>query len=385
MSTADEFESILQWYPELVLISKSTATWNGFLNIQRKVNIFSAVRIKIKLSVPNYPSLDDTKIEIKSTSFLFSPQFYAKVDDLIKKASSVSSFLKQLQLFITDYVDEKNAEEITYSTAIDIINELRDTFSIESDVEIFFKENLDFIKLHYQGINMLMKKDNICLNSWKIISSDLPKLQSDSFENNIDSLIEARQKFKTQIELLKPLWKQLHHIDNNCYIMDPAEPKPYHLYRRIYITQSLSILITLHSMNPTDIPHIQFLGSDIEVDAIRSILSDNLSKWDAEINILNNLQNVLEVVKFPTKPDEISNNVGDCIVDDDECCICFSMELEDEKFPTKACNNRKCRRIFHFNCLLQWLQAVAGNQVVFDTIHGKCPNCEETISCPVNK
>lgn len=41
------------------------------------------------------------------------------------------------------------------------------------------------------------------------------------------------------------------------------------------------------------------------------------------------------------------------MVDDSECCICFSYESEDDVLPDEVCNNIKCHRRFHAVCLYE--------------------------------
>lgn len=62
---------------------------------------------------------------------------------------------------------------------------------------------------------------------------------------------------------------------------------------------------------------------------------------------------LLDINKFPVKEEKTSAEDGNVIVGDEECCICFSMELDNEILPDKICNNEKCRRHFHTPCLLQ--------------------------------
>lgn len=48
-----------------------------------------------------------------------------------------------------------------------------------------------------------------------------------------------------------------------------------------------------------------------------------------------------------------STEVNNVIVADEECCICFSLQLDNETLPDKICSNEKCKRHFHTSCLLQ--------------------------------
>lgn len=59
-----------------------------------------------------------------------------------------------------------------------------------------------------------------------------------------------------------------------CWVIDPIQPKPYHLYRRIYLSPSLSFFITLNPIDPTGYPTIKFLGAKTEVEKYRDMIQD---------------------------------------------------------------------------------------------------------------
>lgn len=79
-----------------------------------------------------------------------------------------------------------------------------------------------------------------------------------------------------------------------------------------------------------------------------------LQTWNSENGILENLFILLNLSKFPQKQEQ-SDSIDDknCMFMDEDCCICFSLESDKEKFPSKICDNIKCRRHFHKECLLQ--------------------------------
>lgn len=74
--------------------------------------------------------------------------------------------------------------------------------------------------------------------------------------------------------------------------------------------------------------------------------------WRPEHDIINNLKMLLNIDIFPKKEIEESTEDYNAVVTDEECCICFSLDL-DNNLPDKICNNEKCRRHFHTSCLLQ--------------------------------
>lgn len=59
-------------------------------------------------------------------------------------------------------------------------------------------------------------------------------------------------------------------------MLDPPKPKPYHLYRRIHLTPSLSMFVKIDPVNPMDLPEIKFMGSETEAELKRDLVSKNL-------------------------------------------------------------------------------------------------------------
>ncbi|XP_046818475.1 E3 ubiquitin-protein ligase FANCL isoform X1 [Vespa crabro] len=385
----EECASILQWHPEIILTSTSPVSWQGYLIIACPLNTIEKQKIKVKLTLPNYPSLHNAVLNFgKSFAFLRKRTFIKSVNDLIKKASSVSSFLRLLQSLISESIGKLNEEcnvPIDLSPTV-ILQDLKDIFESQSDIKLSSNSSLNIIKLSLRNIHIVLKKTNDSINPWNVISNDLPEIPAlGSFNQNISSLITVINKFKQQVEILDDLWEVLSDIDGSCCILDPIPPKPYHLYRRVYLSESLSMLITINPLNPTSLPELKFLGSDVDVQRQKDIISENMHIWNSENGILENLLILLNISKFPQKQEQYDSiNDKNCMFMDEECCICFSLESDKEQFPNKICDNIKCRRHFHTKCLLQWLQAVAGNQVAFGHIHGTCPHCEENISCPIN-
>lgn len=97
-------EFLLEWHPEMILVSKSPVTWQGFLVISHASCTsydIQCPRIKLKLILPNYPSFRDAQIRFgKQIAFLRNIEFIEKVKALIKSTEMVSLFLRQLQSLI---------------------------------------------------------------------------------------------------------------------------------------------------------------------------------------------------------------------------------------------------------------------------------------------
>lgn len=383
-----DYKFMIQLYPEMILISKKPVTWKGFLEIP--CNSGRSMRIRLKLIVYNYPSLSGANIYFgKEIAFIRRKEFSDKVKDLMCSVTKVSTFLKQLQLLISNFINSSYIENYEYDViadqAMETLKELKNVLKIPSGIKISSDSSLNTIELSLNDVTVKLQRTSHRTCPWTVVYSDLPEISTlGPFEKNISTLDIARNKLKLQVEMLKKAWSNLEQIDKNCWVIDPLQPKPYHLYRRIYLTPCLSMFIKIDPLNHMDLPEIKFMGSDTEVESKTNLVSRNLHKWDPSCDIINNLITLLNIDAFPKK--EIKKEAIDynVIVTDEECCICFSLKLDNETLPDKICNNEKCRRHFHTSCLLQWLQAIAGNHVIFHQIHGSCPNCKESISCRID-
>jgi len=65
-------------------------------------------------------------------------------------------------------------------------------------------------------------------------------------------------------------------ITRNCWVIDPPEPNKSHMYRRIHLSQSISVTITIDPLNPTALPTLKFSGSDNEVKKQIDDVSNNI-------------------------------------------------------------------------------------------------------------
>lgn len=62
----------------------------------------------------------------------------------------------------------------------------------------------------------------------------------------------------------------------NCWVIDPLEPNKSHMHRRIHLSQSISVTITIDPLKPTALPVIKFSGSDSEVKKQTDYVSGNI-------------------------------------------------------------------------------------------------------------
>ncbi|XP_063978562.1 E3 ubiquitin-protein ligase FANCL isoform X2 [Diachasmimorpha longicaudata] len=375
-----EYSEIVKYHPLLVLISEKPMTWYGFLLLNKDT------RVEIKLRVPHYPELRGAKVRFGQQICLFQgSDFENKFNDLLANGTSVPSFLRQLQGLMEGIIKQKTSDMTSKSHFFnkDMLKELT-TLLKEPEFQVEGNNDLSAVKIIYNNISVTLKPENMSSNPWTLLSSDLPELPVwRLFDKCIPTLVDAAKTLKTRVDALEETWRELAEIDESCWVIDPPKPKPCHLYRRIHINSALSLLIKVNPLQPhSNFPEIELLGSDKQVSKCRTVLSDNMCKWDSDRTIPENIMELLEITELPQRPADETKDTG-AIFDDDECCICFSMESGDGKLPSEICNNEKCRKHFHSSCLLEWLQTVAGKHMYFDRCHGTCPVCKENISCAV--
>lgn len=382
------YEAILERHPEIILVSEAPVTWHGFLIISHSLCTaydFQSPRVRLKLIMPAYPSFEHAHVKFgRQIASLHNKEFHKRMKELIttafKTEQTVSSFLTQLQSLIREYMHNTDTKTLILNpdTMRYFLQELEAALQHLPDMLISSDQNLNIIKLHYRDVSVTLQRCNSTELPWKVIASDLPNIPLfEGFEKNVTNLSVAKTKFKWQVEILRKAWEQLEEIDENCWVIDPLKPNKSHMYRRIHLSQSLSVTITIDPSNPNVLPIIKFSGSDNEVKRQMDDVSNNIHKWDYDCSILENLKMLLNMYEFS---EQESIEEKKAIINNRECGICFSDELSD-----KICNNEKCMKHFHSICLSKWLQTNTGNQVVFDHIYGTCPYCKEKISCSIKQ
>jgi E3 ubiquitin-protein ligase FANCL len=55
----------------------------------------------------------------------------------------------------------------------------------------------------------------------------------------------------------------------------------------------------------------------------------------------------------------------------------------DSHVPDQVCSNPKCNRMYHFSCLVNWLQSIPTSKTSFGTLFGQCPYCNEPLSVQI--
>lgn len=217
------------------------------------------------------------------------------------------------------------------------------------------------------------------LNIFQISTFDLPQKEQALFKAN-DSLTALFDQFLAQMEYLQLFFDTMEEFDKNCTIMDPEKPRRQDAYRRIWLGENISVVITFDPYNVVLRPDIRILGPDRLAEPFNSRLNENLGHWVvAQNNIFQTVLDLLGLDHFPQC--ESKKKTANLLVEFGECSICFSLRLDD-KFPDIICSNKSCEQFYHNKCLYYWLLSLNAKRV-FNNISGNCPNCEKTITCPV--
>nr|CAH7766863.1 unnamed protein product [Callosobruchus chinensis] len=228
------------------------------------------------------------------------------------------------------------------------------------------KEHSLVIKINYEGKEI-----------FEISEFDLPvekeKLKASS------SLRVVYDHFAEFVHELQPYFQLMEEFDRNCYILDPIDHKNRHNFRRIWLDDNLSMIITINPFRMSELPEIKFLGPDRLTEPYYSNINHNILEWDANEDIFMEILKLIGLEGYPQRLPMTAQE--DILVKSGDCCICFSSRLND-KLPEVVCKHPFCGNSYHVECLYEWLISLNARKV-FSNIIGQCLNCEKNISCPI--
>mmetsp|Transcript_10494 Transcript_10494/g.12039 ORF Transcript_10494/g.12039 Transcript_10494/m.12039 type:complete len:410 (+) Transcript_10494:130-1359(+) len=230
------------------------------------------------------------------------------------------------------------------------------------------------------------------------VNAELPNPMSFSVPKSEMSLKNLKMAFDGQLQRYQAFWDVLDDIDKNTWVLEPKQSDRSLTHRRIVVGQNCSIHVNISPDNPYAICELDFLGSETIVQPFRNNFNKNVHHWDWDKLLRHNLSKVLEVT-FP-QPTILNKEAMKL-----ECGICYSYRLdtaldevsnqndscserntraENSVLPNLICDNQKCGRPYHEYCLSEWLKSLPDTKYSFDTMFGKCPVCQESISVRVS-
>ncbi|XP_072381836.1 E3 ubiquitin-protein ligase FANCL [Diabrotica undecimpunctata] len=215
-------------------------------------------------------------------------------------------------------------------------------------------------------------------NIFEVVEYDLP-CEMEKFQKSSNLKVVYNQ-FVENVERLQLFFNLMEDFDKNCNILDPVPPKKRYNFRRIWLGETLSVIITVDPFSLGRMPTIIFLGPERMVETYRMTMNNNLENWDTNNCIFSEILKLIGLDKFPTKP-ITEGKQDDLLLEAGDCSICFSYRLND-KLPEIVCRNQFCDNCYHIECLYEWLMSVNARRF-FTEVVGNCPNCEKNISCPI--
>lgn len=214
------------------------------------------------------------------------------------------------------------------------------------------------------------------------------------------------------IQKYEGLFEELSEIDSQTWVLEPAMPTFNTSSRRLAIERSCSIVLDINIEKPRDICAMTFFGPPGRINSFQVSLNKNLHLWSTERSLKDNIEIVLGF-KLPSRKIESSDHENLC----EECGICYTYSIASApsdisssssaasithfrpsvsnskistarpavSVPDQACSNPKCCKIYHFSCLVDWLQSLPTSKTSFGTLFGSCPYCQEAISVRIQR
>ncbi|GAB6021123.1 hypothetical protein CHUAL_003757 [Chamberlinius hualienensis] len=180
-------------------------------------------------------------------------------------------------------------------------------------------------------------------------------------------------QFEKQLRFYQTLWNELDDIDAKTWVMEPEKPRKSDLTRRVALGEGASLIFTVDAINPRAPPVWQMMGNDRVISPLQVTLDKTFTNWNETLSVVDNWKTVLKM----ELPSPMNTNREDVQID---CGICYVFKLGD-KIPDRRCEDLKCKREYHSECLYEWLQSLPSSRRTFNTIFGECPYCNKSISC----
>lgn len=186
------------------------------------------------------------------------------------------------------------------------------------------------------------------------------------------TLNTALMQFEAKLEEYQILWRELELFDNSTWVLEPKQPTPKDVFRRVVIAENTSIMVTLDPLHPRSLPECRFIGPDRIVGPLQTKFSTNMGSWSTTSTVLENLITVLDVPFMP----KTKALIHDFSI---ECAVCYAYDLEGH-IPDKVCDNRQCGKSFHRACIYEWLKSIPGTRSSLGTLFGECPYCTDAMT-----
>ena len=204
------------------------------------------------------------------------------------------------------------------------------------------------------------------------------------------TLRSLHSHFTSQLALLSPYFAALSSLDAACLTIDPQPPTLSLPYRRLSVSTSLSLLLTLNPLTPHP-PTLTFLGPPHLTQPLHALWHRSpLSYLSAEGSMLERVEGVLGVAMQRREVEGEGEGQGEGVVEGEGmggagCAICYEVRGDDGEVLSVQCGDARCGRRYHASCLYAWLSKNVRSSIIFDVCMGSCINCDQPISVPIQR
>lgn len=360
--------NMLLKFPCLVPKNLDFTEYDGYIQV-----LDQEYRMNIKL--PKNGRLRDAKLTCDWKLEQILKKYEKIVTQRLAQCGNLPAFLEELRSIAERQLSSQDQCKSTAfsSNCAQLISELENigwekVVSVDADFQSFQikytdakqRQHIMKIKLHPQNSRHA-----------PTIAVDLPA-EFDVVWTPSSTLLDVFNQFVHNVDLYQELWNNLDELDQKTWILEPDNPTFAATNRRIALSASASVQVTVDPKHPHSLPEIKFLGSDKATNPLRENMTTNLALWNENDSLLKNVSTVLDVT-FPSPSDSRKEDFSA------DCGICYSYRLGME-IPEEVCNDSRCGQPFHQTCLIEWLRGLPACRQSFNTIFGECPYCGTPIT-----
>lgn len=135
------------------------------------------------------------------------------------------------------------------------------------------------------------------------VSSSLPRPFALRWSANGSSLAQLVAQFREAVRQCLPIWEALATVDQATWVLDPKNPGPAALDRRIALGGNCSLQLLLDPLRPRALPQIRFLGPDHRTQPLKTAFNKNAHTWSEDASLFDNLARCVGV-SFPQPTEE---------------------------------------------------------------------------------
>uniref|UniRef100_A0A5S6QH86 RING-type domain-containing protein n=1 Tax=Trichuris muris TaxID=70415 RepID=A0A5S6QH86_TRIMR len=186
----------------------------------------------------------------------------------------------------------------------------------------------------------------------------------------------AFEAFVNHVDACRDLWNQLKSIDTFACVIDPKQPRYSDVKRQIFLSEHVSMIVTLSPNEPRSLPDIQLIGPESQLKRYHDLMNLNLIHWDKFSGVLENLQKLFGGT-LPELDSFSDVNYEDACTVSVGCLICQCSVGADGRVADLLCDC--CHGAYHAACIRKWIRRHSQRVISFGFVMGPCPQCAKTI------